>query len=133
MPRSARKLDRQQALDARESEIAEAGCRLAGRKNAHARQGGQQPPLRAAAFQPPRMQSVFAGGGLLDLEKLTEMRRAGSTSHDGASTPENLYESKEQFDRLATAVAQLSRRHRRVIELYYYRELSMKQIGEMLG
>jgi RNA polymerase sigma factor for flagellar operon FliA len=40
---------------------------------------------------------------------------------------------QEQCDRLRQAVGQLPDRYRRILELYYYRDLSLKEIGNHLG
>ena len=78
------------------------------------------------------MEMVFAGGNLGDLERLTELKEARQGRRNGEGSPEALYERKEVCDRLTEAVAHLPRRYRDVIELYYRRELCMKQIGQIL-
>ncbi len=74
-----------------------------------------------------RIEVVFAGGSLTDLERLAE----GTATTD--ISPEALYERKEQRVRLAGAVDRLPRRHQEIIELYYHHELSMKQIGQRMS
>jgi RNA polymerase sigma factor for flagellar operon FliA len=86
----------------------------------------------SAPVEPPRMESVFPGGNLTDLEKLAESRSCRADGLPAHASPEALYETKERGERLREAVAHLPRRHRQVIELYYKREMSMKQIGAVL-
>jgi RNA polymerase sigma factor FliA len=81
----------------------------------------------------PRSEGIFTGGALYDLEKLAEWTRCRFPPRHVAEDPEHLYERKERFARLASAVSRLPRRQQRVIELYYFREMSMKQIGATLG
>ncbi|EDP74113.1 sigma-70 family RNA polymerase sigma factor, partial [Hydrogenivirga sp. 128-5-R1-1] len=48
-------------------------------------------------------------------------------------TPDKYVEQKQLKKILADAIAKLDERERLVITLYYYEELSMKEIGEVLG
>ncbi|MBI3934223.1 MAG: sigma-70 family RNA polymerase sigma factor [Acidobacteria bacterium] len=79
-----------------------------------------------------RMESIFPGGNLGDLEKLAESPRARGALRNNEPNPESLYERKERYDLLAEALSNLPRRQRQIIDLYYQGELSMKQIGEIL-
>ena len=134
LPRSARQKDREQSEEAEDQgacgKAAPSRTKSpAGPKGSRAPQGSAtRPQLRHL----PRMKSVFAGGNLGDLEKLAASARARATRRDGESNPESLYERKQKYDRLAQAIAQLPRRHREIVTLYYQRELSMKQIGTIL-
>jgi RNA polymerase sigma factor FliA len=47
--------------------------------------------------------------------------------------PDRVYESTEMKDRVRRAIASLPARERRVIALYYYRDVTMKQIGAEIG
>jgi RNA polymerase sigma factor for flagellar operon FliA len=103
-------------------------------RSARQRERQQRPPAApaAAATKPYCMETVFAGGNLSDLEQLIDSRRPRYSSATGDNTPESVCERQERFDRLAEALAALPPRHKRVIQFYYGRELSMKQIGVAL-
>jgi RNA polymerase sigma factor for flagellar operon FliA len=47
--------------------------------------------------------------------------------------PDRLYEQSEVRDRVRTAMALLPERERRIINLYYFAEATMKQIGDAIG
>jgi RNA polymerase sigma factor for flagellar operon FliA len=47
--------------------------------------------------------------------------------------PDRVYESCETKDRVRRAIASLPARERKVIALYYYRDVTMKQIGAEIG
>ncbi|HEU4403267.1 MAG TPA: FliA/WhiG family RNA polymerase sigma factor [Candidatus Polarisedimenticolia bacterium] len=71
------------------------------------------------------------GGPLLSLEDLPP-------GEDPAETADSLLPSRglerhEMVEALAQAVHALPERERRVMELYYYEELNMKEVGEVLG
>lgn len=56
------------------------------------------------------------------------------TLHDpNAPDPEQLLDASELRDRLAEAIAALPKRERLVIGLYYYENLTLREIGEVLG
>jgi len=55
----------------------------------------------------------------------------GSISDE--STPEQHYEEKELKEILTQLLNQLSERERMVMTLYYYEELTLKEIGKVLG
>ena len=48
-------------------------------------------------------------------------------------SPDAAYERTEVKDRIRTAMATLPERERRLVDLYYFGEVTMKQIGEELG
>lgn len=50
-----------------------------------------------------------------------------------AHTPLAVYERIEKRDKLAAAINQLPERERQVVALYYVEELTMKEIGKVLG
>jgi RNA polymerase sigma factor for flagellar operon FliA len=52
---------------------------------------------------------------------------------DPARTPLALYERAEVRDQLAQAIKHLPERERQVVALYYIEELSMKEVGAVLG
>ena len=93
----------------------------------------QDAPVPRVLRPATRVEVVFAGGSLTDLERLAEGTGSVHRSAAGDLSPEALYERKEQRVRLAGAVDRLPRRHREIIELYYHRELSMKQIGRRMS
>lgn len=47
--------------------------------------------------------------------------------------PDRLYEQSEVRDRVRTAMALLPERERKIINLYYFAEATMKQIGDAIG
>lgn len=49
------------------------------------------------------------------------------------TAPDRAFEEQEVRDRIHAAIASLPARERMVIRLYYYREATMKQIGEEIG
>ncbi len=51
----------------------------------------------------------------------------------GAPDPEALLDASEVKDRLADAIAALPEREKLVIALYYYENLTLREIGEVLG
>ncbi len=56
------------------------------------------------------------------------------TLHDpDAPDPEQLLASSELKDRLADAIAALPEREKLVVALYYYENLTLREIGEVLG
>ena len=61
-------------------------------------------------------------------------RSGWRSSLEGCSdTPETLYQRKEIQGKVAEAISGLPQRHRLILELYYQKELSMKQIGQILN
>ena len=130
LPRSARQRERQR----QESEkAASCACSFSPRSAAPL-PVPVLPGVPAQRVRRPvtRIEVVFAGGSLTDLERLAE-GTGGVPRSAGDSSPEVLYERKEQRVRLAGAVDRLPRRHREIIELYYHHELSMKEIGQRMS
>ena len=132
LPRSARQKERQssQASEERETVAVAAPAVPTSPRKAQLRKGSN---FCSDAPLPPQMEFVFAGGDIGDLERLAELTKLRHGMRRTGANPENLYERKESYDRLTATVSRLPRRQRQVIELYYHRELSMKQIGAMLG
>lgn len=54
-------------------------------------------------------------------------------SDPGAVDPEELIERRELEEMMARAIEGLPERERLVLTLYYYEELTMKEVGEVLG
>jgi RNA polymerase sigma factor for flagellar operon FliA len=52
---------------------------------------------------------------------------------DGASDPQEALDSTEVKDRLAEAIGSLPEREQLVVALYYYEQLTLREIGEVLG
>jgi RNA polymerase sigma factor FliA len=59
--------------------------------------------------------------------------RTRQVQDDQAILPSALYEQGEMRDKLAKAIDKLGERERQVIALYYLEELTMKEIGAVLG
>src|SRR5213078_4821597 len=56
------------------------------------------------------------------------------TLHDpDAPDPERVVDATELKDRVADAIARLPEREKLVIALYYYENLTLREIGEVLG
>lgn len=127
LPRSARQKERENQQRRREIEIASGDFFGNGTKGIE-----KSACNTPAGGRVPRMEFVFAGGNLTDLEKLAEKKRDGCSNHHGDGNPETLYQRKEECQRLGDAIAYLPRRHREVIELYYHQELSMRQIAQRM-
>jgi RNA polymerase sigma factor for flagellar operon FliA len=51
----------------------------------------------------------------------------------GAADPEALVDQGELRDRIADAIAALPEREKLVVALYYYENLTLREIGEVLG
>ena len=51
----------------------------------------------------------------------------------GAPDPEQLMDQSELRDRIADAIAALPEREKLVVALYYYENLTLREIGEVLG
>lgn len=133
LPRSARQKERQQSEqppDEGGNYFAAGKAKPAGGRKARkvaARSGKPPKPYRF-----PPMKSIFSGGNLGDLEKLAESFGAHRAQEGRGANPECLYESKEQCQQLAAALARLPRRQRQILSLYYRHELSMRQIATIL-
>lgn len=96
-------------------------------ENAGAKTGGRgytQPTLP--------VQIVYAGWKLEDLEDMVEKAHLQEAGSKSTNNPSTLFEHKEMRCRLAHAISHLPRRNRKLLYLYYYRELSMKEIGQNL-
>jgi len=55
------------------------------------------------------------------------------TSHSSSEDPPAAYEQKELLELLAAAIDELPERERLLIALYYHEELTLKEIGAVLG
>jgi RNA polymerase sigma factor (sigma-70 family) len=61
------------------------------------------------------------------------IRRALDTSAWSSDDPEAQYQVQEDKERIAAAIQRLPERERIVLGLYYYEDLTLKEIGEVLG
>lgn len=59
--------------------------------------------------------------------------RASTIAATSEASPYAVYEREELRDRLAAAIDALPARERKVIALYYLEELTLREIGELLG
>lgn len=82
---------------------------------------------------------VEANCTVLSLDEPFEISDAGETGclrdliqDDNATPPENALEEQELRERLTVAVQQLPERLQVLLSLYYYEELTMKEIGQVL-
>ena len=80
----------------------------------------------------PPVQIIYAGWNLEDLGEMVEKAHLQEAGSKSANNPSTLFEHKEMRCRLARAISHLPRRNRKLLYLYYYRELSMKEIGRNL-
>lgn len=69
---------------------------------------------------------------ILNIDSILEMAGLEPEEDDEEYIPEESYESKELKQNLAEAIDQLTERERLVITLYYYEELTLKEIGAVL-
>jgi RNA polymerase sigma factor for flagellar operon FliA len=74
------------------------------------------------------LDEVFMFGG-----DRTERTTLGDTIADGAAGPVAMFEDKEAKEILGRAIAKLGERERTVLSLYYYENLTLADIGEILG
>jgi RNA polymerase sigma factor for flagellar operon FliA len=51
----------------------------------------------------------------------------------GAADPQSVIDQGERRDRIADAIAALPEREKLVIALYYYENLTLREVGEVLG
>lgn len=78
------------------------------------------------------------GASLLSMESLTlasEIERLGTDNkfyHHFFLDPHSFVENKDLLAKLRTAIETLSERERAIVVLYYYEELTLKKIAEML-
>ncbi len=66
-------------------------------------------------------------------EKLEASNSFDIPSHDDASSPDKSLEKRQMKESLVRAMNNLSERDRRIMELYYYSELTYKEIAEIIG
>lgn len=66
-------------------------------------------------------------------EKLVEGNLNNANFSDSDMTPENILCNQEVYDNLKTGIDSLQDKERQVVSLYYYDELTYKEIGVVLG
>jgi len=87
---------------------------------------------RPTATRGLTIEVVCAGSQLEELEKFSERLGLRDTVAGITGNPETLYQEKQARLRLCRALAHLPRRHRQIVQLYYYGDLRMKQIAQIL-
>jgi len=76
---------------------------------------------------------VLALDDYLPSEEIGEGRRIDLTSDAGAMSPEKRAEEQERQEQLVQAILRLPEQQQKVLNLYYYEELTLKEIGAVLG
>ena len=82
---------------------------------------------------PPKLTSLFCGGGVGEIERLYLNSRPPAEWSRHQPTPERMLERKQERTALAGAMETLPERQRQVLDLYYRKEYSMKQIAGLMG
>ena len=77
----------------------------------------------------------IAAYSIVSLDDLLEQKRDIICSEEDRQieTPESAYENSETKEILADAIDSLPEKERTVVSLYYYEELTYKEIGKILG
>jgi RNA polymerase sigma factor for flagellar operon FliA len=76
---------------------------------------------------------------MISLDNMSESEEAEETSlhevlaDEGQPNPSKLFEEKELQGRLVDGLKKLSEREQLLLSLYYYEELTLKEIGAVLG
>jgi RNA polymerase sigma factor for flagellar operon FliA len=76
---------------------------------------------------------------MISLDNMSESEEAEETSlhevlaDEGQPNPSTLFEEKELQGRLVDGLKKLSEREQLLLSLYYYEELTLKEIGAVLG
>jgi RNA polymerase sigma factor for flagellar operon FliA len=65
-------------------------------------------------------------------EDSSEVRKIEVTGNAGVPNPEQVAQQRERQDRLVDAILQLPDQQQKVLNLYYYEELTLKEIGVVL-
>lgn len=80
-----------------------------------------------------RLQQINSFNVISLEEKLYENNIADYLGHETESLPENIICNKETYKTLRDNIEKLPQRERQVVSLYYYNELTYKEIGKVLG
>jgi RNA polymerase sigma factor for flagellar operon FliA len=119
--------------------MAVARTRLAGRLGREASPDEMATELGVELTEYYRVDQKVSEASLLSLEDLTsaseeEWRKTQDDfSMRSAQDPFTSVEGKELVEKLAKAIETLSERERMVVTLYYYEELTLREIGEILS
>jgi RNA polymerase sigma factor for flagellar operon FliA len=65
-------------------------------------------------------------------EDSTETRKAEVTSDRSVRTPDQVAQERERVDRIVEAILKLPEQQQKVLHLYYYEELTLKEVGMVL-
>lgn len=119
--------------------MAVARTRLAGRLGREASPGEMASELGVALTEYYRVDQKVSEASLLSLEDLTSAsEEEWRKTQDGLSMrstqdPFTSVEGKELVEKLAEAIETLPERERMIVTLYYYEELTLREIGEILS
>jgi RNA polymerase sigma factor for flagellar operon FliA len=80
-----------------------------------------------------RISTIESTSPLANLEALDGMTLPAVLVPSEPPAPDRLFEQSETRDRVRAALAQLPARERRIVGLYYFGDVTMKQIGEQIG
>jgi len=80
-----------------------------------------------------RINTIESTSPLANLDALDGMTLPAVLVPSEPPAPDRLFEQSETRDRVRGALAQLPARERRIIGLYYFGDVTMKQIGEQIG
>jgi RNA polymerase sigma factor for flagellar operon FliA len=69
---------------------------------------------------------------MLSLEAIVATGEKSIGMSQGENSPESEYQEKELIQRLAKAIDSLQEREQQLVQLYYYEELTLKEIGQVL-
>jgi RNA polymerase sigma factor for flagellar operon FliA len=94
-----------------------------------ARRAGMSLQMLLRTLEEARKQNFLSIHGLEEDDSSLE----ALVPADTAPQPHSQAERKEQFTRLAEAIGQLPQRDRVVLVLYYERDLTMKEVAQVLG
>ena len=127
-PRGVRRL-RRELEAAREALRRELGCEPSIADLA-ARVGADEERLGRAIV---RINTIEATSPLAALDGPEDTSRPAVLAPPETPSPDQLYEEDEVRRRVRAAIAMLPPRERKVIGLYYFREVTMKEIGATIG
>jgi RNA polymerase sigma factor for flagellar operon FliA len=119
--------------------VALARSRLAGRFGREASPEEMAAELGVSLDEYYRVDQKVSEATLLSLEDLNvaseeEWKKAQEKfAHDPFQDPLALLEGKDLVEKLTVAIEKLPERERLVVSLYYHEELTLREIGEMLG
>jgi RNA polymerase sigma factor for flagellar operon FliA len=80
-----------------------------------------------------RINTIESTSPLANLETMDSASLPAVLVPTEPPSPDRLYEQTEVRDRVRNAIAQLPPRERKILSLYYFQEVTMKEIGEAIG